>query len=292
MKPLFGLRAHDFGTKPADELALSIAASGATCIQLALAKALPGSHLLPSEFGEAGMFSIREAFASHGLKIAVLGCYIDTVTPDLTEREFSLARFEAHIDAAASLGCRVIGTETGSPIPYMHKPDGEATAFQVALESLFRLVKAAEERGVCVGVEPVAEFHALSSATHAKIMIEKFNSPALGIIFDPVNLVPSNGIADMTIFLDECFSAFGKHIVAIHAKDYQMIDGAQGLKKSGALPAGAGEMDWEGVFFRLINAGKSHVPILLEEAGPEQAGNAFEYLQKAWDNALNSIHKK
>lgn len=288
MKPFFGLRAHDFGTLPAEELAPYIASSGATCIQLALAKALPGEHLLPSDFGEEGMTGVRRAFNQSGISVAVIGCYIDTVTPNLDEREFSLRRFEAHIDAAAALGCGIIGTETGSPIPYLDQADGRETAFRVALKSLHRLVKAAEKKGIFVGVEPVAEFHALSSAEHAKIMIEEFNSPALGIIFDPVNLVPPQGIADMDAFLDECFAAFGAHIVAIHAKDYRMLVSESGPVKSDAIPAGSGEMNWEGVFTRLIKAGKSHVPILLEEAGPEAAPDAFAFLQSAWDSALKN----
>jgi len=291
MKPFFGIRAHDYGTRPAEELAAHIATSGAKCVQLALAKALPGDRLLPSDFGDDGIAAVRKAFNDNGLSIAVIGCYIDTVDLNLEAREFSLKRFEAHIASAAALGCRIIGTETGSPIPYLDKPDGKETAFRVALKSLHRLVKAAEVKGIYVGVEPVDEFHALSSIEHVKIMIEEFNSPALGIIFDPVNLVPSTGIADMDVFLDECFAAFGNQILAIHAKDFNMIPSENGLVKSGPLPAGSGDMDWEGLFTRLIKAGKQDVPILLEEAGPADAPAAFARLQVEWDKALQSFNR-
>jgi L-ribulose-5-phosphate 3-epimerase len=287
MKPFFGLRAHDFGMLPAKELAISIASSGAQSVQLALAKALPGNHLMPAEFGKDGLQEIRRAFNQNGISIAVIGCYIDAVTPDLDAREFSLKRFEAHIDAAAELGCRVIGTETGSPIPYLNKSNGRHTAFGIALQSLHRLVRAAEEKGVCVGVEAVAEYHALSTVEHIEIMIEKFNSPALGIIFDPVNLIPVSGVNDMDAFLDNCFSTFGNHIVAIHAKDFKMASSEKGLVKMGDLPVGTtGVMDWVGVFKRLIKAGKHQVPILLEDTSPAHAVNSFTYLQSAWNQAL------
>lgn len=286
MKPLFGLRAHDFGTRSAETLAPAIASSGAACVQLALAKALPGERLMPADFGEEGLRQVRQAFDDNHLSIAVLGCYIDMVTPDLNEREFSLQRFEAHLAAAAALGCRIVGTETGSPVPYLNQPGGREAAFRTAVESLRRLVKAAEKHKIFIGVEAVAEFHALSSVEHVKCIIEEFASPALGIIFDPVNLVPTSGIDDIDIFLDECFAAFGEHIVAIHAKDYRMINSETGLKKSDALPAGLGEMDWEGVFRRLIKAGKHQVPILLEEAGPADAPQAFVRMQAAWDSAV------
>lgn len=290
MKPYFGLRAHDFGTFPPAELAESIARSGARCVQLALAKAFPGGHLMPAEFGAAGLAEIRSAFAAQGISIAVLGCYIDTVAVDERVREFSFKRFEAHIEAAAALGCSVIGTETGSPIPYLEQANGRETAFRLALQGLYRLVKAAEQKGIRVGVEAVAEYHALSTIEHLRIMIEEFNSPALGIIFDPVNLIPLAGVADMDAFLDECFATIGARIVAIHAKDYQMVPGENGLVKLGDLPVGTtGVMDWVGVFKRLIKAGKQAVPILLEDTSPAHAADSFAYLQRAWDQALAEI---
>lgn len=287
MKPLLGLRAHDFGTLPPAELAPRIASSGAACVQLALAKAFPGARLMPADFGNASLHDIAEVFRHNGLSIAVLGCYIDTVNPDIAARESALQRFEAHIAAADALGCRVVGTETGSPIPYLDQPDGREKAFRVALDSLKRLVNAAEAKGICVGVEAVAEYHALSTLEHLRILIEECHSPALGIIFDPVNLIPLAGVANMDRFLDECFALFGERIVAIHAKDFKMLRTEYGLLKLGDLPVGTtGVMDWVGVFKRLLKAGKQHVPILLEDTSPMHAVDSFVYLQCAWEQAL------
>ncbi|WP_111640654.1 sugar phosphate isomerase/epimerase family protein [Marinimicrobium alkaliphilum] len=283
MKPLLGLRAHDFGPKPAEQLAPSIAASGAACVQLALAKALPEGHLWPSDFKPGELEQIRGHFDKNGLSIAVLGCYIDMVTPDDQARELELQRFEAHVAMAGRLNCTIVGTETGSPDPYLHHPDGREQAFQVALAGIQRLSKAAEaQSGVRVGLEPVAETHAVASATHARRVLDHVNSPALGIIFDPVNLVPPKGLDSMEAFLDECFDAFGDKIIALHAKDFVMDSIAGSPRKRDNLPAGTGVMDWVGVFTRLIKAGKQHVPILLEDAGPDSAALAFTNLRAAW----------
>ena len=40
-----GIRAHDFGKLPAEELARRIAAKGLTCVQLAVSKAIAGLDL-------------------------------------------------------------------------------------------------------------------------------------------------------------------------------------------------------------------------------------------------------
>ena len=42
-----GVRAHDFGKLPADELARRIAATGMSCVQLAVSKAIAGLDLKP-----------------------------------------------------------------------------------------------------------------------------------------------------------------------------------------------------------------------------------------------------
>jgi len=278
-----GLRAHDFGTCDADLLAAKIAKSGAKCVQLALSKALPGEPMLPSDLGETGIKSVAEAFHSRNLQIAVLGCYIDMVTPDLSAREVALQRHEAHLDIADHFACGIVGTETGSPLPYLEKSaNGREEAFRVALSSLLRLIRKAEEvPGVIVGVEAVADHHALSSAEHMRQLIDTAASDSLGVIFDPVNLVPKQGVANMDDFLDDCFEKFGKHIVAVHAKDYHMVKEGDVQRKVDPMPAGHGELDWQGVLRRLKDYGKADVPILLEETGPGLAENAFDYLRKS-----------
>ena len=296
LKPNFGLRAHDFGTKPSQELATHIASSGAQCVQLALAKALPGDHIFPHTLGTQGLAKISDDFHSNNLQIAVLGCYIDMVTANLADREQSFKRFEEHLEISASMGCNIVGTETGSPELYIQKDpaNGRELAFEEAMLGITRLVKAAEKtwpNGVYVGMEPVADFHSLSTINHVDQMIKRLNSPALGIIFDPVNLIPVDGVDSMDTFLDECFAIFGQHIVAIHVKDYVMEDTPAGKRKSAALVAGLGEMDWVGLFKRLILAGKAEVPILLEEAGPADAEGAFYRMNNAWQRALNQTNR-
>lgn len=285
MKPLFGIRAHDFGTLPIEELAPKIAASGAKTIQLALAKALPGDKLLPSDFNPGELENIKSVLDKNGIKVAIIGCYIDTVTPDVKERAFNIARFKEHIDHAHRLGCPYIGTETGSPIPYLQQENGKEAAFAVAAETLRELVAYAETKNVTVSIEAVAEYHAMQTADQIKYLIDEFKSPNLGVIFDPVNLTPLEGVADIDEFLDHCFNCFGEKIVAIHAKDYRLEETEQGLRKSKDLPAGFGILDWVKVFKRVKQYNKSHVPILLEETSPETAEQSFTYLLDAWNKA-------
>jgi len=286
--PVFGVRAHDFGTLPVEALARRVAASGAACVQLALSKALAGSPSVPDALGPGGAAAVRDAFGRRDVGIAVLGCYIDLVAPDPRGREDSLLRFEAHLRAAVSFDCRIVGTETGSPLAYSGGRGGEAAAFREAVASVRRLARVAEttgKGGAVVGIEAVADGHTVSSARLMKRLLEEVGSSAVGVIFDASNLVPVRGVPSMEEFLDGCFEAFGERIVAVHAKDYRMVPGPAGPRKSEALPAGCGEMDWPGLFARLRGAGRGDVPILLENAGPSEAPAAIARMRAAWEGS-------
>lgn len=265
-----GLRAHDFGCLPPDALAGRLASFGATCVQLALAKALPGIAAGAEPLDPLSAAAIGRSFESAGIRISVLGCYINPVHPDTAVRESQLQRFEAHLRAARLFGCRIVGTETGPAGPAGEK------AFPILLNSIERLVKVAEACGAVAGIEPVADTHALSSIEKTARLLAEFPSPALGIIFDPVNLVPDAGLAtSQEAFFEEAFDAFGSRIVAVHAKDFRMEDG----RKSAPLPAGSGEMDYLR-FFAMLKSLRSCPDILLENSSPSTALAALEQMAR------------
>lgn len=265
-----GLRAHDFGCLPPDALAGRLASFGASCAQLALAKALPGIAAGAEPLDSASAENIRSSFESAGVRISVLGCYINPVHPDPAAREAGLRRFEAHLRAARLFGCRIVGTETGPA-----DPAGEKT-FPRLMKSIERLVTVAEASGAVVGVEPVADTHALCSIERTATLLHALPSQALGVIFDPVNLVPAAGLAmSQEAFFKEAFNAFGSRIMAVHAKDFRMESG----RKSAPLPAGSGEMDYPSFFSMLKRLG--HRPdILLENPGPATASDALERMSR------------
>jgi sugar phosphate isomerase/epimerase len=285
-----GVRAHDFGTLPPDRLAAEVAIPGVSCIQLALSKAVSGVEKDPAKLGPEGARAIRDEFSRRGVSVAVLGCYINPVHPDPTSREAALRRFEDHLRAAADFGCRIVGTETGSIEPdcSFHPDTAKESTYLTLREGVRRLAKAAESTGpggAIVGVEAVSHVHTISSAALMERLLKEVDSSAVGVIFDPVNLVPPTGVRSQDDFLDECFAAFGSRIVAIHAKDFRMEEGCCGLRKVHPLPAGTGEMDWTGVFRRLRASGKESVPVLLENAGPADAPGAIASLRDAWERS-------
>jgi len=273
-----GLRAHDYGKNVSvEELAEILDEYKPVSIQLALAKSFacaPKPGLMSSGYARR----IHRVLEEHGIAVAVLGCYINPVHPDPDARENQLRYFEEHLRFARDFGCAVVGTETGSCNgdcsfhPDTEKPE----TFDLFCRSLERLVNTAEKCGSIAAIEAVADQHTISSVEKMELVLKRLASPALKIIYDPVNLIPKAGLTEtQEQFFMMAFNAFGNEIAAIHAKDFRMENGA----KNGALPAGSGELDYQALL-RLVMERKPDIDILLENTSPANGKEAAAYLRK------------
>jgi sugar phosphate isomerase/epimerase len=272
-----GLRAHDYGKRvPPGELAETLAAYSPASVQLALAKALADAPP-PGGLSPGYARRIRRVLEKRDIAIAVLGCYINPVHPDPDIRETQLRSFEEHLRFARDFGCAMVGTETGSRSPdcSFHPDTERPETFDLLCRSLERLVALAEKCGSIVAIEAVADQHTIASIEKMEQVLRRLASPALKVIYDPVNLIPLAGLAvPQETFFTRAFDAFGEHIAAVHAKDFRM----EGNRKNGALPAGSGEMDWPALL-RLIAERKPGVDILLEDTGPATGKQAMDFLR-------------
>jgi len=274
-----GLRAHDYGTNISmEEMAEILAVYQPVSVQLALAKSLfnapkPGSQ----STGFARL--VRKVLEKHGISISVLGCYINPVHPDPQTREKQLKSFEEHLRFARDFGCSMVGTETGSCNPdCSYHPDTEKQPnFDTFCRSLERLVTTAEKCGSIAAIEAVADQHTISSIEKMDKVLRLFPSPALKVIYDPVNLLPNAGLnTSQQAFFKHAFDTFGNDIAVIHAKDFRMENG----KKNGTLPAGTGELDYPALL-KLIMERKPGIDILLENTSPSTGKDAAAYLRNS-----------
>ena len=272
-----GLRAHDYGTLPPEQLADRIAAYQTESIQLAVSKAFDPAPK-PGSLSPGYARRIRNIFKERNISIAVLGCYINPIHPDLDEREKSLRIFEEILRYARDFDCPLVGTETGSlnaDISF-HPDTQKEETFDMLCASVERLLNCAEKCGSIVGIEPVAYQHTISSIEKMDRLLKKFPSPALAVIWDPVNLIPLTGLEEsQESFFKRSLDAWGDKIAAIHAKDFRM----EGGRKKGDLPAGTGDFDWP-VFLKLLQERKYGVDILLENTKPATAHSTIAFMRE------------
>lgn len=276
-----GFRAHDFGTFDSiEDLARRIeSVSEESTIQLALKKVVPSSKPW-QEWDEDYILKIRETLKQHGVSIAVVGCYIQPVHPDEEKRLSEIERFKKSIQLNRAFGCRIIATETGT-----RNPNGGYSVdtsnpkyIELFYSSLSEMVEEAAKYDALCTIEAVNHQHTMSSPERMARMLEKFPSEHLKVLFDPINLVPYDGIKEsdgtplakptaeaMASFYNPILDLYGDRLVAIHCKDYKLSE--EDGHKIGNLPALTGVFDWEG-FIKEIKRRDINVPITLENLDP------------------------
>lgn len=274
--PRFGIRAHDIGKFPADELARRVSEAGLDCVQLALAKAISGVDFRPGSLGPELAAAIARDFRRHRVGIEVLGCYVNPIHPDLEARAAGIAWFKEHLRHARDFGCQIVALESGSlhADQRPHHPGNEsAEAFEDLVAVLADLVDEAARHGVVVGIEPV-HGHVLSTPEKTRVLLERITSPHLQVVFDPVNLLSRDDAGDSAGVTRRALEAFGDRISVVHLKDFR--SGSEGL-----VPCAAGLGDYDSApLLEWLARHKPTVAVLLEEAGPERIAASLACLQR------------
>lgn len=256
-----GVRAHDYGRHKAGELAKLLKAEGFEAAQVALHKAIAGIPA-PYPIEDEKLQEVKDAFEKAQIDISVLGCYMNLSTDDPKEKADHTRNLKAGISYAKMLNAGMIGTETSYGVLPMEAK--KETRKQV-WDMISGLLPLAEEKGVILGIEPVAA-HTLYSPQWTKELIQDMKSPNLKIIFDPVNLLTKNRIQDQEELWRECFEAFGEQIQAVHLKDCVLDD--QG--NFAPCPLGTGLMKYD-YLFSWLTKNKAQISVMREEIAMESA---------------------
>jgi len=272
-----GVRAHDFGKLPAEELARQIAAHGLNCIQLAPTKALAGfdsdENGLPQAFAE----EVRDTMGRHGIHVSVIGCYINLGDRNEALRRPQLERFKRHLRAARHFGCDIVGTETGSlNSDFSRHPDnGGEEAFRIVVDSVRELVQVAEQEHVNVCIEAV-ERYVISSPSRLRRLIDEVGSSRLQVIYDPVNLLWSTNHEQQDEIMEAAHTLLGDRIRILHAKDFVVKDGVfQELSSGQGTLHYAKLLSW-------LKATRPDTDILLENTHPSTIGKTVEFMRRSW----------
>jgi L-ribulose-5-phosphate 3-epimerase len=271
-----GVRAHDFGKRPAEELAARIAAQGLCCVQLAVSKAIAGIQLSPGDLTPGLAYHVGQAFARHAVQIAVLGCYVNLSHPDPAARRPLMELFKDHLRWARDFGCGVVATETGSLNPdWSYHPENKSdAAFAALVPTVAELVAEAERFGVVFGIEGVSS-HVLCTPAKIRRLLDTIGSNNLQVVFDPVNLLSIDNYQQQDRLIQESFDQFGERIAIIHAKDFSFA--GDSLKQ---VRTGQGELNYP-LLMSLLRQRKPGISILLEEASEATAAECARFLHAA-----------
>jgi len=165
---------------------------------------------------------VRDAYLAAGLEIVGFAGYRNLIHPDDAEREAGLRLMEHWIRHAHDLGTDLVATETGTvdARPWAWHPDNASPAtWHRLIDALRRLTRVAAEHGVTVGVEPFSG-NVVNSAQRAQQMLADVDSAALGIVFDPANLLNPENAERRDDVIADGLRLLAPRIVLAHAKDY------------------------------------------------------------------------
>lgn len=156
----------------------------------------------------------------------------------------------AALEAGAVLIIPAVVGKHDEPAPRVSYAD----ALQATAEALSRLRHEAEARRVALAIENVWNRFLLSPVETADL-IDRVNSPWVGVYFDVGNVMPFG-------YPQHWIETLGGRIVRVHLKDYDLaVPGAGGFR---AL--GEGSVDWTAVMAALRNAGYDG-PLTYEGSG-------------------------
>ncbi|WP_127585444.1 sugar phosphate isomerase/epimerase family protein [Paenibacillus koleovorans] len=274
-----GILAHAFGQKPLSQLALEVGKAGFGTVQLALSKALSDIDCSTGRLSPGLGHHVAEAFDRNGVRIAVLGCYIDPIHPDSDERRRNVRRFKEHLKYARDFGCSVVATETGHLSTYMKDfpTDYHKKAWGILRHTVYELSEEAEKWGVTVGIEPAVSLVA-QTPEEMRRLLEEVPSTALGVVLDGCNLLEAGNVDRQDEIFRTAFELFGDRIVSFHAKDARIRHG--GARGKAAL--GAGDVNVP-LFLSLAQQYKPFADITLEGVEGEMIAQSLDYWQQLWE---------
>ena len=280
-----GIRAHDVKADTFEGLVKEIHNEGMHCCQLAVPKAV---HEFPTkkEVLTPGMaLYMKEVFAENKVDVAVLGCYQNLATPDEAALKDTIDTYKRHIVFASLLGAGVVGTETGAcNTEYRTEPFSfTEEALEIFIKNLRPVVEYAEKLGVIVAIEPVCR-HIVNNAKRARKVLDAIDSPNLQIIFDPVNLLCVDNLAQQDEIIEKAFDLLLKDIAVVHCKDY-IVEGSE--LKSVAAGTGKGNPVTGGglnypLLLKKIKEHKPYVHCTLENTVPENAVATREFMERTY----------
>ncbi|TVY02413.1 sugar phosphate isomerase/epimerase family protein [Paenibacillus cremeus] len=275
----YGILANSFGKLPVQFIAEKTASAGFGSIQFALGGY--GHVPLPFDTGlgrlNAGIAHyVADAFIDCGVRIPVLGCYMDFVHKDDEVRRQNIARFKEHLRFAREFGAGAVVTETGK-IASSWRTEGELpieTGYQRVRQAIEELAEEAEKWGVFLGLE-ACQGHVIHNAELMQRIIEEVPSSNIGVVMDPVNLLHAGNVQRQDEVLQDAFDRLGDRIIHAHAKDFNVS--AEGAMQF--CSPGTGNLNYS-LFMSLLRRTKPCVHVTFERTPAESIAAALQFMSQ------------
>lgn len=233
MMKLF-IRAHDLGVKGEENIAARLDELGLCGVQLVAYKALEGISYTPGSITEERARSFKQTFDRAGKTVPLIGAYFNPVHPNEEKIRLGKAVFKDYLRLAKTLGCDIVGSETGSynGDKWTYHPDNRTDeALQRVVSTFGELCDYAKDFGAYVGMEG-AFGHVCWEVERLEKAVKSIGRDNIKIIFDLYNYLDGSNVDKMYDILAKGLQTFGDRICVFHIKDCVISDDGS-LKQCG-----------------------------------------------------------
>ena len=272
-----GIRLHDMAPGTLEQRLATAHQQGFTCAHLALSKTIPDFKMSDSTVRLTPEWAkeLHDLFASHDLSCVLLGCYMQLTDPNPESLAKTQECYRAHLRFGKQMGVTMVGTETppakGAVFSEPHTVSEDA--FNLFIDALRPVVRAAEEEDMLMAIEPVAS-HVISTPERAARMLDAISSDHLVIILDAVNLLTVETASKADEIVKNAIHLLGDKVRLLHMKDYEIIPGEPMYR---SIACGTGSMHYK----ELLRFGQArHLPMTLENTRPDNAEEARLLLER------------
>lgn len=274
------IRAHDLGVKGTEEILRKLTELDIDGVQMVCYKAYDDVAYAPGAITEQRAAEIAAKFAAAGKMIPLIGAYFNPVHSNREKAQRCEGIFGEYLKVANSMGCGVVGSETGSfnDDKWTYHPQNRTEeALRTVAETFGRLCDVAAEHGAVVAMEGAAGHvcHDPDALDKVQNWMGKKN---LRVIFDLYNYMDKDNQFDYLKILEHGLELFGDRILLFHMKDCLLSEGDAPKQ----VNYGTGDLDHVEILRRI----KAHNPdaiLVLEGTTGEGIQFAVQKIKEIWE---------
>jgi sugar phosphate isomerase/epimerase len=275
-------RTHDLGVKGVPAAIAKCKECNIDAVQLVAYKFIDEIAYKPNALNAENSLALGKALKEAGIKVGLIGAYFNPVHSNAQKVAACKAVFKDYITYAHSLGCNIVGSETGSynDDKWTYNPKNRTEeAFQIVVETFRELAAFAKERGVYVGMEGAAG-HCCYDVATLKRAIDTIGADNIRVIFDLYNYLDSSNYTRYLDILDEGLKTFAGKIVIFHIKDFIVVE-EEGKPKLKQVAPGKGMFDFDAILHRIKAYDKDAI-LVLEGTTGEDIITSSDFIKTKW----------
>jgi D-psicose/D-tagatose/L-ribulose 3-epimerase len=178
--------------------------------------------------------TLGAAIKDNGLGVSICAYFsgiCDLTVSDAAQNKAAFDYMTHCVDAAAAMGCKVIGGPFYSTLGRFWHPPDRKRALEIVAKHLKPMGKYAEGKGVVFAIEPINRYETsfINTAEQGLELVDMVDSPGVQLMLDSFHM----GMEEKD--LGEAIELAGEHLVHIHSNEHDR-----------GVP-GSGHTDWQGM---------------------------------------------